>query len=99
MFVSEVNKKEILQIVKGFRNKRSKHWTHIDMLLVKNTIECIAEPLTYIFNQSFKTGVFPNNMKMAKIIPIFKSGDRHLFCNYRPISLLSQFYKILEKLC
>lgn len=35
---------------------------------------------------------------MAKIIPIFKSGDRHLFCNYRPISCLSQFSKILENL-
>ena len=47
---------------------------------------------------SFQTGVFPSNMKLAKIIPVFKSGSKAEFNNYRPISLLSQFSKILEKL-
>ena len=37
-------------------------------------------------------------MKVAKVIPLYKSGDSHIFNNYRPISLLSQFSKILEKL-
>ena len=46
---------------------------------------------------SFQTGVFPSSMKLAKIIPIFKSGKAE-FNNYRPISLLSLFSKILEKL-
>ena len=43
-------------------------------------------------------GVFPDNMKVAKVVPLFKAGDRSVFSNYRPISLLSQFSKILEKL-
>lgn len=37
-------------------------------------------------------------MKVSKVLPLYKGGDKHLFCNYRPISLLSQFSKILEKL-
>ena len=45
---------------------------------------------------SFEYGVFPDNMKVA--ICFFKAGDRSVFSNYRPISLLSQFSKILEKL-
>ena len=47
---------------------------------------------------SFQTGGFPSSMKLAKNIPVFKSGSKAEFNNYRPISLLSQFSKILEKL-
>ena len=47
---------------------------------------------------SFESGIFPNSMKMSKIIPIFKSGSNVEFNNYRPISLLCQFSKIPEKL-
>ena len=45
---------------------------------------------------SFEYGVFPDNMKVAKVVPLFKAGDRSVFSNYRPIFLLSQFSKILE---
>ena len=48
------------------------------MCTVKNVIECIARPLTHICNQSLQTGVFPNNMKTAKVIPIHKTGDKHI---------------------
>ena len=68
------------------------------MTLVKDIIDTIVIPFTHICNQSFSTGIFPSAMKTAKVIPIYKSGDKHQFTNYRPISLLSQFSKILEKL-
>ena len=54
--------------------------------------------LVNIFNLTFKTGIFPDLMKLAKVIPIFKAGSKCLVTNYRPISLLSVFSKILEKL-
>ena len=55
-------------------------------------------PLHYIFNLSLKTGIVSIQFKIAKVIPIFKTGDRTSMDNYRPISLLSTFSKILEKL-
>lgn len=68
------------------------------MVTVKTVIDGIVKPLKYIFNLSFQKGVFPQKMKVAKVIPIYITGERHYFTNYRPESILSQFSKILEKL-
>ena len=98
IFIGGVNEHEVLKIVNTFKNKKSTDSSNIDMMIVKEIIETIVTPFTYICNLSFQTGIFPNNMKTAKVIPIFKNGDKNQFNNYRPISLLSQFSKILEKL-
>lgn len=98
IFLKAVKEKEVLQIVKKCKSKASVDWNGIDMVLVKKVITEIVEPLTNICNLSFQTGKFPNKMKIAKVIPLYKSGDRHYYSNYRPVSLLSQFSKILEKL-
>ena len=66
------------------------------MKTVKHIVKQIIKPLTHIFYISLICGSFPNDMKLAKIIPVFKSSDRFKCSNYRPISLLSQFSKILE---
>ena len=50
-----------------------------------------------MINQSLCTGIFPDKLKLAKVIPIYKKGDNHVFDNYRPISLLSTVSKIFEK--
>ena len=66
--------------------------------MAKNITAHVVKPLKHICNVSFNTGIFPNQMKITKVIPIFKSGEKGVFTNYRPISLLPQFSKILEKL-
>ena len=58
----------------------------------------ISKPLETIFNASFATGVVPDKFKAARVLPVFKNGLRTDMCNYRPISLLSVFNRIMEKL-
>ena len=70
----------------------------IDMTIIKTIIYEIVTPFTYICNQSFLSGTFPNKMKLAKVIPLYKTGKQNVFTNYRPVSLLPQFSKILDKL-
>jgi len=57
----------------------------------------LAPLLSNVINKSICDGVFPNNLKIAKVVPIFKSGDREIRPNYRPISFLTYFSKIFEK--
>ena len=57
----------------------------------------IAYPLSYICNLSLTHGVFPETMKTANVIPLFKKDNQMFFNNYRPVSLLCTFSKILEK--
>lgn len=98
LFLSATNEQEVTNIVLKCKSKMSTDCHDIDMFLVKKTISKIVKPLTHICNLSFQSGRFPNEMKIAKVIPIFKNDDKHSFTNYRPISLLPQFSKILEKL-
>ena len=63
--------------------------------LIKNEI---CESVTLIINQSLTTGIFPNKLKIAKVIPLFKKGDIYTFDNYRPISLLPSISKIFERM-
>ena len=57
----------------------------------------IFRPITYIINLSIKQRTFPDNLKIAKVIPVFKQGSRSLFDNYRPISVLPVLSRVFEK--
>ena len=98
MFLTPVDEVEVSRVVASCKNKLSTDANELSMYIIKRIIATIVTPITHICNLSFKNGVFPDKMKTAKIIPIFKSGDREDCTNYRPISLLPQISKILEKL-
>ena len=68
------------------------------MRLIKTIKTEIIPALTCIFNQSSNTGIFPEKLKITKLIPIHKKGFLNDISNYRPISLLPSISKILEKL-
>ena len=89
---------EIKSIIDKLKPKTSKGYDHISPKLIKSNEFIIAELLMHIANLSFTQGIFPNDMKVAKVIPIFKDKDNRIISNYRPISLLPSFSKIFERL-
>jgi hypothetical protein len=60
-------------------------------------MDIIASPLTHIINLSISSGIVPDLIKIARVVPLFKSGDHRLQQNYRPISILPIFSKFLER--
>ena len=70
----------------------------IHPLLLKECATILAEPLSQIFQQSFDSGILPDDWKTANIVPIFKKGDRTNPANYRPVSLTSVPCKIMESI-
>ena len=87
---------EILNVIKSLKNS-SAGYDFWPTKVGKKLAPSFLKPLTYIINKSFTEGVFPDELKIGKIIPIFKSGSCLEVNNYRPITVLSFFSKIFEK--
>ena len=85
------------KIIDSLKPKTSCGHDGISTKLLKDMKAEVSKALTLIINQSIATGIFPENMKIAKVIPLFKKGDIYFFNNYRPISLLPSFSKIFER--
>ena len=67
-------------------------------MLLKELSECLAQPLTVLFNMTLDQGVLPDDWKLGNSFPIYKKGRKKIAENYRPISLTSVLCKMLEKL-
>jgi hypothetical protein len=93
-----ITSKEIEKVIASFPSKNSAGYDEISVKTLKISAPFISSPLCYIFNKAILYGKFPSCMKYSFIIPIHKSGDKKKCGNYRPISLLTSFSKIFEKL-
>ena len=94
MFINPVNEAEVISIIQLCKSKDSMDYDDISMWVLSRIAPQVVKPLVHMFNLSLATGIFPREMKIAKVIPLFKNGNNSDFSDYRPISLLSQFSKI-----
>ena len=98
-FITPTDKFEVSDIIRNLNPNKSSGPHSIPTKILKEIVEIIAEPLAEIINLPFCKGIFINNLKISKVIPIFKEKGCASECsNYRPISLLSNINKIFEKL-
>ena len=84
---------EVRQTIISLKNS-SVGWDDFPAFVAKQSIEFYIEPLTCLINRSFTEGILLTELKLARVVPVYKSGDSVIFSNYRPISILSFFAKI-----
>ena len=98
LFLEPTTEYEISLLIDSLQNKNSSGHDNISNVLLKKIKRSIVEPLCMIFNKSLKEGNFPDKMKTADVIPLYKSKSKDDRTNYRPISLLLTISKVLEKI-
>ena len=96
LFMHPTQKTEVELIVRNLKTKCTEGFDGISTKLLQATIHEITTPLEHILNQSIVTETVPENLKTAKVVPVYKSGNSKMFNNYRPISILPAVCKIME---
>ena len=96
--LNEVNEQTVTRIIENIPAKNSCGYDDISSIFLKQIATSIIKPLTIVINQVLNNGIFPDKLKIAKVVPIFKSGDCALTNTYRPISLLPVISKVIEKI-
>jgi len=98
MFFSPVTCDELYKSIMQLKNNKSPGADNIGPKLIKHVACELCYPLLYVFNPSVNKSLVPDTLKLAKVVPVLKGGNELLPNNYRPISLLNVFDKLLEKL-
>ena len=89
---------ELDEAFKSLKKNKAPGPDGLDVNIIISVYEVIKKPLLKIFNDSLLLGISPQSMKIAKVAPFYKPGKKNLMTNYGPISVLSCFSKILERI-
>ena len=93
-----ISEEKILKIIRSLNPNKAHGWDEISIRMIKLSDVSLVTPLKIIFTNCLKHGVFPEIWKCANVVPVHKKNEKNLKSNYRPISLLPIFGKMLERL-
>lgn len=96
-FFKPVTPHEVKLEILSIPNNKSSGLYSCSAQLLKRSCDIISSVLANFLNKSVSLGAYPSKLKMSKVIPVYKADDKKDACNYRPISLLSNFNRIFEK--
>jgi hypothetical protein len=95
--ITKTPSREIERIILSLKLTQTHGYDEISNNILKICKTFISEPVSYLCNKMLFEGIFPDRLKYATIIPIYKKGDKNLVLNYRSISILTSINKIVEK--
>ena len=95
--INAVTDTEVANIIGNF-NDSAAGWDDLRPKIIKGIKDYVKLPLTHLCNLSFVSGIFPTELRVANVVPIYKSNDEIIFSNYRPVSVLPVLFKLLERL-
>ena len=99
LLLTDITQQDVIDVCKKLKPQTSTDHEGFRQDVILSDINILAPVIAHLVNCSQKTGIFPENGKIARVIPVYKGkGSKHQFENYRPISLLSTFSKIVERL-
>lgn len=98
ILLGPVLNEDVEKVIKSLKHGKSPGSDGISSTIIKHIYPAIVDVIAYLINLSFETGVFPDKLKNAVVVPIHKKGPANLFSNFRPISLLSTLSKLFEKI-
>ena len=98
MQFEELNFNECEEAFKSLKQNKAAGFDYLSSNIIIDAYDSLKNILFHIFKVSIKQGIFPDSLKIAKVTPIFKSGAKDNVSNYRPISILPVFSKVLERI-
>ena len=98
IFFNPTAKDETITIAQSFTFEKATGYNSTPMSIIKESIQIISDPLAHIMNLSIAYGIVPDQMKITRVLSLFKADDPSLFTNYRPVSILPSFSKFSERI-